>query len=104
MDEQVSNETPAVAPSALSVWLAIPPLPPAFGLFVGSRLTPPGTTEFFGYLYGTTAGEKCDLFTADQMREYARLAIEAANVIRVERHPRQTACVYGRRVVKLATE
>ena len=48
-----------------------------FGKFIGIRLTPPGTAEFSGYLYGTTApAENVDLYTADQVRELLRLTGE----------------------------
>lgn len=33
------------------------------GLFVGVRLTPPNTKEFFGYLNGEPPADKCNLYT-----------------------------------------
>ncbi|MBT9493884.1 MAG: hypothetical protein IV107_16415 [Paucibacter sp.] len=50
----------------------LPPLPEPFGLFCGIRNDPPKTVEFWGMLNAReTGGEKCNLYTADQMHTYA---------------------------------
>ena len=54
----------------------LPPLPEPFGLFCGVRHSPPNTTEFWGMLTTRdTGGNKCNLYTSDQMRTYAAACI-----------------------------
>lgn len=52
----------------------------AFGIFSGARITPPGTKEFFGYLYGAAPTEKCDMYLHPDPRiaEYRELLRQAA--------------------------
>lgn len=60
---------------------ALPPLPDHIGEIVGRRGEPDRTLEFWGYFNEASAEgreRKERVFTADQMREYARTAIAAA--------------------------
>jgi hypothetical protein len=51
-------------------------MPEPFGLFCGIRHDPPKTKEFWGMLnQNTDPQQKCNLYTADQMREYAAAAV-----------------------------
>ena len=59
--------------------------PVAFGLFVGLRHMPAGTTEFYGYLYGDAPNDKCDLYLRPDPRiaEYRELLLDAEQGLRV---------------------
>lgn len=68
----------------------LPELPEAMGLFCGTRYDPPKTREFWGVVTGVAPPQKCDVFTADQMRAYATqhateaIAAERAEVVRLK--------------------
>lgn len=56
--------------AAILAKLASAELPEPFGLFCGVRHDPPKTKEFWGMLNeGADNGSKCNLYTADQLRQ-----------------------------------
>lgn len=58
---------------------ALPKLPVSWATSEGMRHTPVGTHEFWGYVYGDRSiAAGADLYTADQMQDYARSAITKA--------------------------
>jgi hypothetical protein len=66
----------AIKAAHLAELLAGVEMPEPFGLFCGIRHDPPKTKEFWGMLNQNTDPQlKCNLYTADQMREYAAAAV-----------------------------
>jgi hypothetical protein len=63
-----ANETVATVTAALASLESVE-LPEPFGLFCGVRHDPPKTKEFFGLVAGEVPANKCNLYTADQVRQ-----------------------------------